>query len=397
VSAPLAPRMPPAGGRAWPGWASAGWAALSLWTAATLVACGGDSPNGPTPPPNDTAPAVTAVTPATGTTLGGTTLTITGRNFAAGATVMVGGTAATNVNVQSATTLTADTPQHASGAADVAVSVAGRSGALPGAFTFVAPSASTNQPPTIGGISTRGPRAGMPTRFADLDDTLTVTATVLDPETPADQLKYEWTAEVGAFSGTGREVTWRAPAQASTPAEVRLSLTVVETYQTVNTQGLPVTAENRVSSSAQVRLHASAKEVRDLAVEFLVDFSQQRLSPEQIIRGFTDSCRGKSDELEDVRKNQREFTITSFSVEPNPPVEIAFGGVCRHRDRTGDACTYVPVRWQSTDKANGRTVVSVGTDQVNAVYVDNRWRLCDSDFIGTTTLDGRPTTRQFKK
>ena len=134
-----------------------------------------------------------------------------------------------------------------------------------------------------------------------------------------------------------------------------------------------------------------------MAVEFLVEFSQQRLTPEQIIRGFTDSCNGKADELEDVRKNQREFTITSFSIEPNPPVEIAFGGVCRNRGRTGDACTYVPVRWQSTDKANGRTVVSVGTDQVNAVYVDNRWRLCDSDFIGTTTLDGKPTSRRFKK
>jgi hypothetical protein len=391
VSAPIARRIPPAGGRA------RRHAALALWTAATLVACGGDSPNGPTPPPNDTTPAVTAVSPASGTTLGGTTLTITGRNFAAGATVTIGGTAASNVAVQTATTLTADSPQHAAGAADVAVTVAGRSGALPGAFTFVAPSASTNQPPTISGISTRSSRPGVPTRFADLDETLTVTATVIDPETPADQLKYEWTAESGAFSGSGREVTWRAPSQASTPSEVRLSLTVVETYQTVNAQGLPVTAENRVSSSVQVRLHASAKEVRDLAVEFLVDFSQQRLTPEQIIRGFTDSCHGKADELEDVRKNQREFTITSFSIEPNPPVEIAFGGVCRNRGRTGDACTYVPVRWQSTDKANGRTVVSVGTDQVNAVYVDNRWRLCDSDFIGTTTLDGKPTSRRFKK
>ena len=65
----------------------------------------------------------------------------------------------------------------------------------------------------------------------------------------------------------------------------------------------------------------------------------------------TDSCRGKADELEDVRKNQREFTITSFTVEPNPPVDIAFGTFCRNRDRFGDACTYVAVRWQSTSRA----------------------------------------------
>ena len=322
---------------------------------------------------------------------------MTGTNFAAGATVTIGGTPATNVAVQNATTLTADTPQHAAGAADVSVTVAGRSATMGSAFTFVAPAASTNQPPAISGITTRGPRPGMPSRFADLDDTLTVTATVGDAETPADQLKYEWTAESGAITGTSREVTWRAPAQASTPTEVRLSLTVVETYQTVNAQGLPVTAEHRVTGSVSIRLHASAKEVRDLAVEFLVDFSQQRLSPEQIVRGFTDTCRGKADELEDVRRNQREFTINSYSIEPNPPVDVAFGSFCRNRDRFGDACAYVPVRWQSTEKSNGRPATSVGNDQVNAVYVDNRWRLCDSDFIGTTTHRRRTSITRFKK
>ena len=394
MSAPIASRYLPALG-AWPGWASAGWAAVALGTAVTLVACG-DSPNGPTPPPN-TSVTVSAVSPGSGTTLGGTPVTITGTNFAAGATVTIGGTAATEVSVQSTTTLTARTPQHAAGAADVVVTAGASSGQLAGGYRFEAPAASTNPPPTISGITSRSSRPGVPTRFADLDEGITVTATVIDAETPADQLKYEWTADAGAFSGTGREVVWRAPAQASTPAVVRINLAVVETYQTTNSQGLPTTAENRVTGSIDIRLHASAKEVRDLAVEFLVDFSQQRLSPEQIVRGFTASCAGQADELADVRRNQRDFTITSFSVEPNPPVEIAFGGVCRNRGRTGDACTYVPVRWQSTEKATGRTVVSLGTDQVNAVYVDSHWRLCDSDFIGTTTLDGKPTPLRFKK
>ena len=393
MSARLASRFLPPGGRAWR------HAALALWASIALVACGSDSPNDPTPNPGNQSPTISSVAPATGTTLGGTTVTVTGTNFAAGATVTIGGAPATSVSVQSPTSLTAQTPQHAAGAADVSVTVGSRAGTMASAYTFVAPAASTNPPPVISGITTRGPRPGMPSRFADLDETLTVTATVIDAETPTDQLKYEWAAEAGAISGTGREVTWRAPAQASTPAEVRLTLTVVETYQTTNAQGLPVTAENRVPGSVTIRLHASAKEVRDLAVEFLVDFSQQRLSPEQIVRGFTDTCRGKADELEDVRKNQREFTITSYSVEPNPPVDVAFGSVCRYRDRVGDACTYVPVRWQSTEKANGKAVTSVGTDQVNAVYVDNRWRLCDSDFIGTTTntIDGSPSIRRFKK
>ncbi len=371
---------------------------VAAWAVVALASCGGDEgPNNPTPNPGNQTPTVSAVAPASGTTLGGTTVTITGTNFAAGATVTIGGTPASDVAVQGPTSLTARTSQHASGPGDVVVTVGSRSGMLPGGFRFEAPAASTNQPPTVSGISSRSSRPGVPNRFADLDETITLTATVTDAETPADQLRYDWSADVGAFAGTGREVTWRAPAQATTPAEVQLTLTVIETYQTVNAQGLPVTAEHRVPGSFTVRLHASAKEVRDLAVEFLVDFSQQRLSPEQIVRGFTDSCSGKPAELADVRRNQQEFTITSFSVEPNPPVEVAFGAFCRDRDRFGDACVYVPVRWESTRKSDGRRVVSMGTDQVNAVYVDNRWRLCDSDFLGTTTLDGRPTLQRFKK
>ena len=377
MSARLAPRIPPPGGRTWR------HAALALWTAATLAACG-DSPNEPTPPPPNTSVTVTAVTPGAGTTLGGTPVTITGTNFAAGAMVTIGGTAATDIAVQSTTSLTARTPQHAAGAADVVVTAGTRSGQLAGGYRFEAPAASSNAPPTISGITSRSSRPGVPTRFADLDEAITVTATVIDAETPSDQLKYEWSADSGAFSGTGREVTWRAPAQATTPGVVRLNLAVVETYQTTNSQGLPATAENRVTGSIDIRLHASAKEVRDMAVEFLVEFSQQRLSPEQIVRNFSDSCPGKRDERDQVRNNQATFTITSYSVEPNPPVQVAFGGVCRDRGRAGDACAYVPVRWESFYKVDGKKEIATGTDQVSAIYEGDRWRLCDSDFIGST-------------
>jgi hypothetical protein len=374
----MPPRIPPAGGRAWR------QAAVALWTATTLVACGGDGPNDPSPPPSQSI-TVSAITPAAGTTLGGTQVTITGTNFAAGAAVTIGGTAATDVSVQSATSLTARTPQHASGAADVIVTVGNRTGQLAGGYRFEAPAASTNPPPTISGITSRSARPGVPNRFADLDETITVTATVIDGETPSDQLKYEWSADSGAFSGTGREVTWRAPAQASTPAVVRLNLAVVETYQTTNSQGLPTTAENRVTGSVDVRLHASAKEVRDMAVEFLNEFSQQRVSPDQMVRNFTDSCPGKRAERGQVADNQATFTITSYSVDPNPPTDVAFGGVCRYRNITGDACAYVPVRWNSVYKSNGKPELAVGTDQVSAIYENNRWWLCDSDFIGTTS------------
>jgi hypothetical protein len=88
------------------------------------------------------APAVTTVSANSGSTAGGTTVTITGTGFLSGATVSVGGTAATNINVASANTITATTPSHAAGAVNVVVTNPdNQSGTLNNGFTFVAPAA----------------------------------------------------------------------------------------------------------------------------------------------------------------------------------------------------------------------------------------------------------------
>ena len=84
------------------------------------------------------APTVTSVSPNNGSTTGGTAVTITGTNFAAGATVTFGGTAATNVVVVNSTTITATTPAHAAGAVTVTVTVNGQSGSLVNGFTYTA-------------------------------------------------------------------------------------------------------------------------------------------------------------------------------------------------------------------------------------------------------------------
>ena len=84
-----------------------------------------------------TAPTVSGVSPNTGPAAGGTGVTITGTNFAAGATVTLGGTAATNVVVVSATQITATTPAHAAGAVTVTVTNPDtQSGSLANGFTF---------------------------------------------------------------------------------------------------------------------------------------------------------------------------------------------------------------------------------------------------------------------
>jgi acid phosphatase len=86
---------------------------------------------------NPSAPSINAVAPDTGTAAGGTAVTISGANFAAGATVTFGGATATNVNVTSSGSITASTPSHAAGSVAVTVTNAdGQTGALSNGFTY---------------------------------------------------------------------------------------------------------------------------------------------------------------------------------------------------------------------------------------------------------------------
>jgi hypothetical protein len=89
------------------------------------------------------APTLTGVAPATGSTVGGTTITLTGTDFVAGMTVTVGGVACTNVTVLSATSATCVTPGGTAGAADVAIDVSGLTATLPGSFTYEEPASTT--------------------------------------------------------------------------------------------------------------------------------------------------------------------------------------------------------------------------------------------------------------
>lgn len=86
------------------------------------------------------APTVSGISPTSGPTVGGTSVTITGTNFATGATVQIGGAAATNVVVASPTSVTARTPAHSAGPASVVVTNSdGQSATLTNGFTYNAP------------------------------------------------------------------------------------------------------------------------------------------------------------------------------------------------------------------------------------------------------------------
>ena len=99
----------------------------------------------PTPTP---APTVTAISPTTGTTAGGTSVTITGTNLTGATAVSIGGTAATNVTVVSSTSITATTPAGTAGTASVLVTTPSGTNAANSLFTFVAPNPSPSPSPS---------------------------------------------------------------------------------------------------------------------------------------------------------------------------------------------------------------------------------------------------------
>ncbi len=96
-------------------------------------------------------PTVAQVSPTSGPTTGGTNITITGTFLRQGATVLVGSTACTNVNVAvGGTTITCTTPAGTAGPVAVRVTNSdGQYGVLNNAFTYLAPV----PPPTVTAVS----------------------------------------------------------------------------------------------------------------------------------------------------------------------------------------------------------------------------------------------------
>jgi uncharacterized delta-60 repeat protein len=99
-------------------------------------------------------PTVAAISPNSGSAAGGTSVTITGNNFSAPATVTINNVPATNVVVSNSTTITCTTPAGTAGSASVLVTTAGGTNAANSLFTYL-------PPPTISSISpTSGSTAG---------------------------------------------------------------------------------------------------------------------------------------------------------------------------------------------------------------------------------------------
>jgi plastocyanin len=81
-------------------------------------------------------PTLTSVSPASGSSAGGTAVTLTGTNFDSTCTVDFGGAAATAVSATNATTIDATTPAHVAGAVSVGVTCGVSTATLTNGFTF---------------------------------------------------------------------------------------------------------------------------------------------------------------------------------------------------------------------------------------------------------------------
>jgi Domain of unknown function (DUF1929)/IPT/TIG domain/Glyoxal oxidase N-terminus len=170
------------------------------------------------------APTVSAISPATGAGSGGTAVTITGTGFLSGATVSLGGTAATGVNVVSSTSITATTAAHSAGSVNVVVTNSdSQTGTLNNGFSYGA----ANPTPTVSAIS---PATG--TTSGGTAVTITGTGFLSGA-----------TVKFGSNSATGVNVVSSTSITATTPAHSAGSVSVVVT----NTDGQNDTLTNGYS------------------------------------------------------------------------------------------------------------------------------------------------------
>jgi hypothetical protein len=223
-----------------------------------------------------------------------------------------------------------------------------------------------NDVPVVNSLTTSRSRV-------EADQEVVVTARVQDDVTPIDQLIYEWSAKPvnGTFTGSGLQVTWRAPRLEATPDTYTLTLTVIEKYTDKG-----VAKENRATAAVQVHYNDSTAEISKLSVGFLNDFATYSISAEQCVRNFSDSCNGKAAELSDIRANRINLQIQSGRL--GTPTVVLNGDLTF-------ANSNVPCTFVSTLKATGKTETATGTCLLTAVYENFKWFLCDSHFSGSAT------------
>ena len=260
----------------------------------------------------------------------------------------------------------------------------------------------TNTPPVIGALSVQGTRTNEPPNFADASEEVPITVAVTDAESQITDLKFIWTSSAGGtFAGSGAKVIWKAPDKVDVPTSVTLTVEVVETY---TSQGKQLT--NNPKGSVTLSLHDSVKEVGDMAVQFLKDFSDTSIKDvPYIMRNFEPGCPGTDLETTQTVNHIADFDVLSYQAG-QAATTVHFGEVCPYNGIPGDACAQVRMHWESRAKHNlywwwgdlykaaGELDIQDGVDQVAARYFKDkqRWRLCDSSWDSDNSHTLKATT-----
>ncbi len=220
---------------------------------------------------------------------------------------------------------------------------------------------------------------------------ITLTATVEDAETAVANLEFRWSAQTGTFTGNGAVVTWSPAANAPTPADYVIELTVVETYRTGPTG--TIVLENKTTSTMTAHVNNSQKELADLSLRFLGDFANSSISPERCVSEFSDSCRGKKDELQDIIDNRHDFLILSSSLR-HTSLQVA---ASRTSATVHTACSFTSRVIAATPQSGGCLAdpasCKLGSIQnadgdcwTTSVYERGRWWICTSNYTPKTAL-----------
>jgi hypothetical protein len=254
-----------------------------------------------------------------------------------------------------------------------------------GSPTRPTPSPTANTPPVIRSVTSSWNQV-------DAGRDVEVTVTAEDAETPVETLTYAWSAEAGTFEGQGRTVRWKPPIDGPVPRDYIVSVTVTESY--TGSAGAP--AQHRVTGATPpIRVNDGVREMRQLTETFLNDFANQDASPEFCVRNFSDACRGKRDELEDIEnvRNLVEVVGSEYRIE-TIALNSGWADCTAPSGPASCAVAVAPVHWTSRVKATGETKHDVGDAVLSGIFDGHQWLLCDSRFFPTETVQGkRPLVR----
>src|SRR5262245_45526668 len=204
----------------------------------------------------------------------------------------------------------------------------------------------------------------------EVNRSVTLMATA-EPSKAVSSLHFVWAVSVGELRGDGPVVTWHLPKGLSTPIETKSTLEVIERSPDFSTGVPPRTREQSVKVDGPVLLlNDSWAELSRMAHAFLVDlFGNSSVSPEATLVDFSDTCRGKEDELGDVQINLRQWLIHSAE---SAVTAIEFDSSMSSATVTS-RCTF-----RDVERETGREHITEADCVLTAVYRRPRWWLCDS-------------------